>query len=406
MTLHMFKKSRFAWLVGTAAVLLYGGSAGAAELSVCVDKTSPTAAMDISLAQAIATQEGSTLALHQFDGSGGGDDDGFSLKEFNKLAKASCALVLGFPIDADAKNVPPGLLATTPYGHTGFVLVTPKGSKATTLDELPKDSDVAVTYQTTPNLYFVTHPRVNADIHLTDADSLSALETGKVHAAMLWQPTVVRYLADKHESERFNYHALGERHAQFNLVALYDKEHAAAAQAFQGAISALQASGKLAKLLAPYAEIGTALPSNRGKSAMLKRGPTAASVDRRCGSKKKAPASAGPPPALYTAEQADSGKIKFLTYCAMCHGPTLEGRTGPSLKGPAFASVKADFHVKDVFSIVADNMPATAPGTLKHDDYVVIMAFLLQQNNYPAGSQALTYDDAKKSDVKLLYHAE
>jgi len=404
MTGYWFKKSRLAWLIGTAAVLLYGGSAAAAELSVCVDTSSPTAAMDSALAQAVAAQEGNTLALHPFDGSGGGDD-GFNLKEFNKLAKASCALVLGFPIDADAKSVPAGLLATAPYGHTGFVLVTPKGSKVTTLDELPKNTDVAVTYQTTPNLYFVSHPRVNADIHLTDDDALSALETRKVHAAMLWLPTVVRYLANKHESARFTYHPLDEPHAKFNLVALYDEEHAAAAQAFQGAISALEASGQLAKLLAPYAETGAALAFNRGKSAMLKRSPVNGSIDRRCGSKKAA-AAAGPPPALYTAAQADNGKIKFLTYCAMCHGPNLEGRSGPALKGPTFASVKADFNVSDVFSIVANNMPAPAPGTLAHDDYVVIMAFLLQQNGYPAGTQELTFDGGTKSKVKLLFHVQ
>jgi hypothetical protein len=56
-----------------------------------------------------------------------------------------------------------------------------------------------------------------------------------------------------------------------------------------------------------------------------------------------------------------------------------------------------------VFGIVANNMPATAPGTLAHDDYLDIMAFLLQQNGYPAGNKTLTFDDATKSKVKLLY---
>lgn len=399
---QMFEKSRLAWLAGTAAVLLYGGTAAASELSVCVDKSSPTAAVDRRLAQAIATQAGSTLALHEFDGSGGNDDDGFSLKEFNKLARASCSLVLGFPLDADAKAAMPGLLATAPYGHTGFVLVTPKASKATRLDQLPKNTDVAVTYQTTPNLYFVTHPNVNADIHLTDADALSALEKHQVRAAMLWQPTVVAYLAGKHDSARFTYHELDEPHARFNLVALYDERHAPEARAFEKAVVALADSGQLAKLLEPYAETGAAMPSERGRSAMLKRSSVDGSVDRRCGPKKPAKPE-GPPPALFTSTQADSGKIKFLTYCAMCHGPNLLGRSGPALRGPNFASAKADFHVGDVFTIVAQNMPATAPATLTHDDYVEIMAFLLLQNGYPAGENALTFDDATKSKVKLLY---
>ena len=400
---QVFKKSQLAWLVGSAAVLLYGGTAVAAELSVCIDKSSPTAAMDSGLAHAIATQEGNTLALHEFDGSGGGDDDGFSMKEFGKLAKATCSLVLGFPVDADSKSTPPGVLATTPYGHTGFVLVTPKGSKATTLNQLPKNTDVAVTYQTTPNLYFVDHPGVNADIHLTDDDALSALEKRKVHAAMLWQPTVVHYLVGKHEAARFSYHELDEPHAQFNLVALYDAEHAPAAMEFEKAIAAMTESGQLAKLLAPYAQAGVAMSSSRGKSAMLKRSAVEGGIDRRCGSKKSSAKTDATPPTLFTSTQADSGKIKYLTYCAMCHGPTLQGRAGPALTGPNFASAKAKFHVSEVFTIVANNMPATSPGTLAHDDYVEIMAFLLQQNGYPAGDKALTFDDATKSKVKLLY---
>lgn len=51
-------------------------------------------------------------------------------------------------------------------------------------------------------------------------------------------------------------------------------------------------------------------------------------------------------------------------------------------------------------------MPATGPGSLPHDDYVEIMAFLLQRNGYPAGSEVLTFDEAKQSKVKLVYRGE
>lgn len=388
------------WLIAAAAVLMYGGSAAAAELSVCIDSSSPTASMDADLARAVAAQQGSTLRVHAFNGSG--DDEGFALSKFNQLAKQSCSLVLGFPIDADAHAVPPGLLASVPYGHTGFVLVTPSGSRVRTLAELPPHSDVAVTYQTTPNLYFASHPNVEADVHRSDEGSLQALEKHAVSAAMLWQPTIVRYLASRHEANRFSYHELREPHAQFNLVALYDSAHAPAAHAFEQAIAALARSGQLAKLLAPYAQAGAALPVLRG-TAMLRHAPRDVANGGHCGASAGKPRKPAAVPALYTVAQADSGKQKFLANCAQCHGPMLEGRAGPALKGPNFASPQSKFHVSDIFTIVTKNMPATDPGSLAHDDYVEIMAFLLQQNGYPAGSKTLTFEEARRSKVKLVY---
>jgi polar amino acid transport system substrate-binding protein len=389
------KPSHPAWLAAIAAVLLYGGTTAAAQLSVCIDSSSPTAAMDTILARSVARQEGATLKVYAFNGSG--DDDGFALEKFKPLASKRCALVLGFPLDTDADGVPPGLIASTPYGHTGFVLVTPTGSPASSLDQLPKGSDVAVTRLTTPNLYFIDHPNVNADVHLSDAGSLKALETHAAGAAMLWQPTVVRFLAERHEASRFQMHELNEQHARFNLVALYDSAHAAQAKAFEQAITTMNASGELSRVLAPYAEAGAVLPTRSGKSDKLKR---------TCGSDHKHARERPAAPALFTTVQAEHGKAKYKEYCARCHGPQLEGRAGPALKGANFASASSDFDIKDVFTILVHNMPSTEPGSLAHDDYVEIMAFLLQENGYPAGSKALTFEEATKSTVPLVYHGQ
>ncbi|MEO6799254.1 MAG: transporter substrate-binding domain-containing protein [Rhodanobacter sp.] len=404
------KRSRFQVRVhlcriGVAAVLMYGGAAAAGGLSVCIDKASPSAAVEQQLARAVARQEGNTLSVHTFDSDEGGDD-GFSPKEFSKLARQSCDLVLGFPVDADEGSVPSGLQATTPYGHTGFVLVTARRSKATTLDSLPGNSRVAVTYLTTPNLYFADHPKLQADVHPNDRDALKALRAGAVNAAMLWQPSVVRYLSERDEADSFSYHELREPHAQFDLVALYDHDHAEAAAAFERAITALTASGELAKVLKPYAETGGAQLSPRRPSASLWRSRRTRRMDRRCATDSKSQSDDGAAPALFTKAQAESGKQKFLENCAQCHGPTLAGRAGPALKGPNFASAKAKFHVSDIFTIVSQNMPATEPGSLPHQDYVEIMAFLLQQNGYPDGSTQLTFEQAKESKVKLIYRGD
>jgi len=112
-----------------------------------------------------------------------------------------------------------------------------------------------------------------------------------------------------------------------------------------------------------------------------------------------------PRPALYTAAQAEKGKAAFSENCALCHGETLEGRAGPALKGKHFAPNSGKYKVGDIFTIVSKNMPATQPGSLTHDTYVEIMAYLLQQNGYPAGDKALSFDEAKDSTVPVIYSA-
>lgn len=110
------------------------------------------------------------------------------------------------------------------------------------------------------------------------------------------------------------------------------------------------------------------------------------------------------PPALFTDAQAKTGYAKFLGNCAMCHGTHLEGRSGPGLKGPNWANAKAAYTVGEVFTVVSQQMPATSPGSLEHADYEQIMAFLLQQNGYPAGREPLHFDAATGSTIPLLYH--
>ena len=119
-----------------------------------------------------------------------------------------------------------------------------------------------------------------------------------------------------------------------------------------------------------------------------------------------APAAGDAPPALYTKAQAAMGFGKFIGNCSMCHGAHLEGRAGPSLKGPNWASAKADYTVGEVFTVVSQQMPATDPGSLEKADYVDIMAYLLQQNGYPAGDKMLEFDAAAGSGVKLLWQGK
>lgn len=367
------------------AVLMHGPARAADTLSVCIDKASPTAAGDRKLAEAVAGQLHATLSTHMFDGSGDGDD-GFDIKDFRTLLASDCEIVLGFPSEAGNTSLPPDTAATAPYGSTGFVLVLADGMTARSLSDLPDGTEVAVTYGTAPNLFLVSHANLKPDLLSSDQETLKTLQSGDVKAAMVWHPTLAATPGTGH----FSVHPLTERHAGWNLVAL-TRQDAPVAARFEGAIAALQTSGDLARLLSPY---GIDAPPEKHAEIEAPSPIILAAFSPQPGDA---------PPALFTASQAKQGAAKFADNCAQCHGDTLEGMAGPALKGPNFASEKSAFKVSDIFTILVNNMPATQPGSLAHDDYVQIMAFLLQQNGYPAGNSELTFDGATKSDVPLVY---
>ena len=330
------------------------GQARAADLRVCLDTSSATTARDRTVAERVAAQAGLKLVVAPFDGGGG--DDGFPLRRFKQLLTTQCDLVMGYPIDTVGGEPPPGLLTTKPYAQTGFVLVDAPGTVARSLAELPAGTEVAITAETAPALYFADNSNIQADIHSTDADTLQTIAKGQVKAAMIWQPTVEQY-ESRPGAVRLTTYPLAEPHARYDVVALYLSEASPQARLF-----------------------------NATKIAM-----------------KSAPPAGSVAPALYTKAQAASGFAKFLGNCAMCHGAHLEGRAGPSLKGPNWANAKADYTLGEVFTVVSQQMPATSPGSLEKADYVDIMAYLLQQNGYPAGDKTLDFDQATGSAVKLRW---
>ncbi|TAM12842.1 MAG: transporter substrate-binding domain-containing protein [Nevskiaceae bacterium] len=407
--------------LSAAAVLLYGGVAGAATpLSVCLDSASPTAKTAQALATAVAHEEGRSLKVYTFDSSG--DDEGYDVGNFSKLAHKHCDLVMDFPVDTDATSIKlPGVHITKPYAHTGFVLVTPKAVDAKKLEDLPKGSLVSVTYLTTPNIYFESYPELSADVERNTYTSLDALVKGQVQAAMLWRPAVVQALAKRGLSGQYVFNDLTQPHSSFNLVALYAEEHAADAAEFEKVMIAMQSSGELAKILGPFAAAGP-LPTSAGKSVQVVQaaqsnvvqvgdafaaGSAAAAtkgvVLSKTAKAASAAASAGvAKPALYTEAQAQAGHKKYMADCAQCHGDNLEGFVGPALTGRHFAPVASNFHVKDIFSIISKNMPATQPGSLSQDDYVDIMSWVLHKNGYPAGDKALTFGDATRSALPFV----
>lgn len=105
--------------------------------------------------------------------------------------------------------------------------------------------------------------------------------------------------------------------------------------------------------------------------------------------------------AVYTQQQADAGAKLYSQHCAACHGAKLQGVSGPPLGGAAFAAkwLGGNHTADDLYYIMHTQMPLNAPGSLKESEYLDILAFVLQQNGFPAGKNALSIKELK--DIKL-----
>jgi len=95
---------------------------------------------------------------------------------------------------------------------------------------------------------------------------------------------------------------------------------------------------------------------------------------------------------VYTDTQAARGAVVYDGACSGCHRADLGGGTGPSLKEQRFAREFAGKDLKTLFTKIATTMPRNAPGSLADNVTLDIVAHLLKENGFPAGSQELTAD--------------
>lgn len=104
----------------------------------------------------------------------------------------------------------------------------------------------------------------------------------------------------------------------------------------------------------------------------------------------------GPAARFYTQDQAKRGQGVFASSCEGCHAAGV-GQTqgsGPvgriSLAGEDF--IQQWYSVGDLYSKISMSMPADNVHGLTPDQYVNVVAYLLQQNGFPAGNHPLAQD--------------
>ena len=103
-----------------------------------------------------------------------------------------------------------------------------------------------------------------------------------------------------------------------------------------------------------------------------------------------------PPPiwnGVYTPAQAERGRLVFENHCSECHHEDLSGGEGPALVGSTFMVKWETQSVERLFHKIRDTMPEVGSTHVTEAQKLDTVAYILQQNGYPAGKAELT--DAK-----------
>ena len=130
------------------------------------------------------------------------------------------------------------------------------------------------------------------------------------------------------------------------------------------------------------------MPSRGDAPAAAEGGPvTEASADDAATPEEVPSGGASPAVmAFYTEEQARRGQRAFRRVCSECHYTS-------EFKGPVFTDAWARRTARDLYRELRRTMPDDNPGGLPRQTYVDVMAYMLELNGYPAGSDELPTDD-------------
>ena len=106
---------------------------------------------------------------------------------------------------------------------------------------------------------------------------------------------------------------------------------------------------------------------------------------------------------VYTAEQAARGADVFRENCSACHAEDLMGgEMGPALVGSDFIRGWSGETLWEFADFTNLTMPQDAPGRLTPAELTDIVAFLLESNEYPAGSDELVIDLDNEGDPVVI----
>ena len=106
---------------------------------------------------------------------------------------------------------------------------------------------------------------------------------------------------------------------------------------------------------------------------------------------------------VFSTAQAERGKQNFLAgRCGGCHKLDLTGDRGPALKGDDFLAHWENGSLVTLFDKIRETMPPNGANEVTDDAKVDIVAYLLQQNGYPAGKNELRTEADSLGIIDLI----
>ena len=95
---------------------------------------------------------------------------------------------------------------------------------------------------------------------------------------------------------------------------------------------------------------------------------------------------------VYTTDQAVRGQTLYVNHCSSCHRADLSG-FGGVLIGAYFLEAWRDDTLRHVVDLIQKTMPRRNPGSLPENEYIDILAYVLQKNSFPSGPKELAAAD-------------
>ena len=95
---------------------------------------------------------------------------------------------------------------------------------------------------------------------------------------------------------------------------------------------------------------------------------------------------------------AAEGQILYPAKCSLCHGDKGQGGQAPAIIGSGAALAKYST-AQGLLEKISNTMPMNSPGSLSHQQYLQLVAYLLTQNN-EVGASAI-FNEANLKDIPI-----